>query len=140
MVVISYRTIKEFIVEHPDAEDALNNWYTIAEKSDWANFNEVRETFGSADAVGSDLYVFNIKGNHYRLIVWIIFRVRTIYIKFIGTHKQYDQVNLDKLWCTNVKTYKTFQLYGDKEIWNQQREWLRCFDEKNWCTHEERRK
>jgi mRNA interferase HigB len=97
VVVISYRTIKAFIEEYKDAEDALNTWYIIAEKSDWANFNEVREVFNSVDAVGNDLYVFNIKGNHYRLIVRITFRVRTIYIRFVGTHKQYDKVNLDDL-------------------------------------------
>ena len=97
MVVISYRTIREFIDKHKDTEDSLNNWYTIAEKSDWANFNELKEMFNSADAVGNDLYVFNIKGNHYRLIVRITFKVRTIYIKFIGTHKQYDKVSLDNL-------------------------------------------
>jgi mRNA interferase HigB len=97
LVVISYRTIREFTEKHSDVEDQLNNWYVIAEQADWANFNEVRQMFGSVDAVGRDLYVFNIKGNSYRLIVRIIFRVRTIYIKFIGTHKQYDKVNLDSL-------------------------------------------
>lgn len=97
MVVISYRTIREYTDLHKDVEDQLNNWYVIAEKSDWANFNEVRQMFNSADAVGNDLYVFNIKGNTYRLIVRIIFRVRTIYIKFIGTHKEYDKLNLDDL-------------------------------------------
>lgn len=97
MVVISYRTIREFIDEHKEVEDQLNNWYVIAEKSDWANFNEMRRMFNSVDAVGNDLYVFNIKGNDYRLIVRIIFRVRTIYIKFIGTHRQYDKVKLNDL-------------------------------------------
>ncbi len=97
MVVISYRTIREYSGDHKDVEDQLNNWYTIAEKSDWANFNELRRMFNSADAVGNDLYVFNIKGNEYRLIVRIIFRVRTFYIKFIGTHREYDKVNLDGL-------------------------------------------
>ena len=97
MVVISYRTLREFTDRHKDAEDQFNNWYKIAEMSDWSNFNEVREMFGSVDSVGNDLYVFNIRGNKYRLIVRIIFRVRTIYIKFIGTHIEYDRVNLDKL-------------------------------------------
>jgi mRNA interferase HigB len=97
MVVISYRIIREYTANHKDVEDQLNNWYTIAEKSDWANFNELRRVFNSVDAVGNDLYVFNIKGNDYRLIVRIIFRVRTIYIKFVGTHKEYDKVNLDDL-------------------------------------------
>lgn len=97
MVVISYKAIKEFSDRHEDAKDALNNWYTITEQSDWANFNEVREMFGSADAVGNDLYVFNIRGNNYRLIARIIFRVRTVFIKFVGTHKDYDKVDLDSL-------------------------------------------
>jgi mRNA interferase HigB len=97
MVVISYRTIREYTNQHSDVEDQLNNWYKIAEKSDWANFNEMRRMFNSVDAVGNDLYVFNIKGNDYRLIVRIIFRVRTIYIKFIGTHKEYGKVDLDGL-------------------------------------------
>jgi mRNA interferase HigB len=97
VVVISYRTIRTFTDQHKDVEDQLNNWYTIAEKADWANFNELRQMFNSVDTVGNDLYVFNIKGNDYRLIVRIIFRVRTIYIKFIGTHKEYDKVNLNDL-------------------------------------------
>ena len=97
MVKISYRTIREYTDSRKDVEDQLNNWYTISEKSDWANFNEIKQIFNSVDAVGNDLYVFNIKGNDYRLIVRIIFRVRTIYIKFIGTHKEYDKVNLDDL-------------------------------------------
>lgn len=97
MVVISYKKIREYTDRHTEVEDQLNNWYTITEKSDWANFNELRQLFNSADAVGNDLYVFNIKGNDYRLIVRIIFRVRTVYIRFIGTHKEYDKVNLDDL-------------------------------------------
>ncbi|HTE33184.1 MAG TPA: type II toxin-antitoxin system HigB family toxin [Chryseolinea sp.] len=95
--MISYRTIREYADWRKDVEDQLNNWYTITEKSDWANFNEMRQIFNSVDAVGNDLYVFNIKGSAYRLIVRIIFRVRTIYIKFIGTHKEYNKVNLDDL-------------------------------------------
>ena len=95
MVIISYRTIREYTDSRKDVEDQLNNWYTIYEKSDWDN--EIKQIFNSVDAVGNDLYVFNIKGNDYRLIVRIIFRVRTIYIKFIGTHKEYDKVNLDDL-------------------------------------------
>jgi mRNA interferase HigB len=97
MVILSYGTIRDFTRVHPDATDSLNNWYTITEHSDWGNFNELRGIFGSADAVGNDLYVFNIKGNRYRLIARIIFRVRTVYIRFIGTHAEYDKVNLSDL-------------------------------------------
>ena len=97
MVVISYRAIREFSDGHGDAEDSLNNWYGFAEKADWANFNELRRDFGSVDAVGNDLYVFNIKGNHYRLVVRIIFKVRTVFIKFVGTHEMYDKLDVDQL-------------------------------------------
>ena len=87
IVVISYRTIRNFIDSYPDSEDALNNWYSVMDKADFANFNEMREMFGSVDAVGHDLYVFNIRGISFRLIARIIFRVRTVYIKFVGTTK-----------------------------------------------------
>ena len=96
MVVISYKTIREFGEAHQDVTDALNNWYTIMDKSDFANFNELRMVFNSVDAVGDDLYIFNIKGNHYRLVARIIFTVRTVFIKFIGTHKEYDKIDLTK--------------------------------------------
>jgi mRNA interferase HigB len=97
MVVISSKAIKEFIEKHKAAEDALNNWYSIMKEADFANFNDMRNVFNSVDAVGDELYVFNIKGNHFRLIARIHFTVRTVYIKFIGTHKQYDKVKLESL-------------------------------------------
>jgi len=97
MVVISYKVIKDFSQAYPDAEDSLNNWYRFAEEADWSNFNEMRSMYGAVDSVGNNLYVFNIRGGNYRLIVRIIFRVRTIFIRFVGTHKQYDKVDLAKL-------------------------------------------
>ncbi|MCG2615226.1 type II toxin-antitoxin system HigB family toxin [Terrimonas sp. NA20] len=97
MVVISYKTIKDYAERHKNVSDQLNNWYKVTEKSDWANFHEVKQLFNSVDAVGDDLYVFNIKGNEYRLIARIFFRVRTVYIKFVGTHKEYDKLDLTDL-------------------------------------------
>ena len=97
MVVISYKTLRDFTQKHADSEDALNNWYTILDANDFANFNELRKLFNSVDAVGNDLYVFNIRGNRYRIIARIIFRVRTVYIKFVGTHSEYDKVDIREL-------------------------------------------
>lgn len=93
MVVISYKVIREFSENHKDAQDALNNWYLIMQKSDFANFNELRKIFNSVDAVGNDRYVFNIRGNNYRLIALIHFDVRTVYILFVGTHAEYDKID-----------------------------------------------
>ncbi|MBO9572690.1 MAG: type II toxin-antitoxin system HigB family toxin [Chitinophagaceae bacterium] len=93
MVVISYRTIREFISMFREAEDSLNNWYRIMTKADFHNYNELKSIFGSCDSVGNDRYVFNIKGNKYRVISLIQFSIRTVYILFVGTHAQYDKIN-----------------------------------------------
>lgn len=93
MVVISYRKIREFSLKHADAVDALNNWYRISERSNWSNFKEINEIFNSVDFVGNDRYVFNIRGNRYRLIALIHFNIRTVYILFVGTHSEYDKVD-----------------------------------------------
>lgn len=93
MVVISYKIIRDFSEKHKDSQDALNNWYSIMGKSDFANFNELRLIFNSVDAVGNDRYVFNIKGNTYRLVALIHFDVRTVYILFVGTHAEYDKID-----------------------------------------------
>ncbi|KAA0994231.1 type II toxin-antitoxin system HigB family toxin [Dyadobacter sp. UC 10] len=84
-------------MENPDLKNALEKWYKETVKADLANFSEVRQTFNSVDFVGNGLFVFNIGGNKCRLIARILFRKRTLYIRFIGTHKQYDEVNLATL-------------------------------------------
>ena len=65
MVVIKYGTLRSYFEVHADAEDALNNWYKLTSKADWASFHEMKQMFGSVDAVGNDRYVFNIRGNTY---------------------------------------------------------------------------
>ncbi|QEC52475.1 mRNA interferase HigB [Anseongella ginsenosidimutans] len=93
MVVISYGKIREFFEEHANAKDALNNWYRLTLKADWASFHELKEMFNSVDAIGNDRFVFNIRGNKYRLVAMIFFDVRTIYVRFIGTHRAYDVID-----------------------------------------------
>jgi len=93
MVIISKATIRNFVEKHNDAETPLDNWYELTANADWKSFNEMKNSFNSADAVGNDRYVFNIKGNDYRLIALIIFKVRTVFILFIGTHRDYDKVD-----------------------------------------------
>lgn len=92
MVVISYGTLRDYILEHAGARDALNNWYRLATKANWANYHEMKQMFNSVDPIGNDRYVFNIRGNSYRLIVLIFFNIRTIYIRFVGTHAEYDKL------------------------------------------------
>lgn len=93
MVVISYGTLRNFFEEHADVKDALNNWYRIVSQADWANFHEIKAMFNTVDAVGNDRFVFDIRGNHYRIVALIFFDIRTVYIRFVGTHKAYDKID-----------------------------------------------
>jgi mRNA interferase HigB len=97
MVIISKAILREFAEKHPDAETALVKWYDQTKSADWRNFSELKKTFSSTDVVANDRYVFDIKGNQYRLIALIIFRTRTMFILFIGTHKEYDGVDASKV-------------------------------------------
>jgi len=93
MVIISYGTLRDFFKDHPDSKDALNNWYRIALKADWSNYHEVKAMFNSVDAVGNDRFVFNIRGNAYRIVTMMFFDIRTVYIRFVGTHKEYNKID-----------------------------------------------
>ncbi|MCE6992847.1 type II toxin-antitoxin system HigB family toxin [Dyadobacter sp. CY323] len=93
MVVISYRMIREFAKKHHASLEALDVWYDIVEKANWSHFHDVKRDFNSVDSVGNDRYVFNVKGNQYRIVALINFNVRTMYILFIGTHAEYDNIN-----------------------------------------------
>ena len=79
------------------------------QKNHFANFNELRKIFNSVDSVGNDRYVFNIKGNHYRLNALIHFDIRIVYILFVGTHAKYDRINaatikFKKDWVMKIQT------------------------------------
>ncbi|MBO9727677.1 MAG: type II toxin-antitoxin system HigB family toxin [Chitinophaga sp.] len=97
MVIISKAAINEFSYLHPDAVDPLLHWYYYSKLAEWSKFSDVKESFNTVDYIGNDLYVFDIGGNKYRLIARIFFRVRTVYIRFIGTHKEYDKIKPDSL-------------------------------------------
>ena len=94
MVIISYRKLRDCFELHADAKDAFNNWYWLVEAADWANYHEAKAMFNSIDAVGNDRYVFNVRGNNYRIVALIFFDVRTVYIRFAGTHKEYDRIDI----------------------------------------------
>ena len=92
MRIIAKKALVLFYTEHADAKTALEEWYEKATEAEWENFAEVRQTFNSADLVGNNRIVFNIRGNQYRLVVLVLFRIKMVYIRFIGTHKDYDRI------------------------------------------------
>lgn len=95
MRVVSHRKLKEFY-ETPgreDAQPALERWYELTGQAEWNSFADVKADFGSVDAVGNQHYVFNIRGNRYRLVVVIKFVMGYVFIRFVGTHDEYDTID-----------------------------------------------
>ena len=90
MRIIAKPILREFWLQNPSAETPLLSWYKEAKTAEWKNLADVKETFPHADLVG-ECIVFNVGGNKYRLITKINFRAKIIYIRFILTHKEYDQ-------------------------------------------------
>lgn len=95
MVIIAHKTLRGFYERNgrEDSKDALECWYATVKKAQWKNLAELKAVYPKTDYVGNDRYVFNIKGNKYRIVTIILFQVRTIYIRFVGTHEEYDKIN-----------------------------------------------
>lgn len=92
MRIIAKSTLVEYYTKHPQAQQPLEDWYEITKRAEWQNINDIRVAFNTVDYVGNDRYVFNIKGNDYRLVVVIRFMKGRVYIRFIGTHAEYDKI------------------------------------------------
>ncbi len=99
MRVIARRTLREFWERpgHADAEQPLKAWFRDAEAADWAKPSEVKADIGSASIVANQRVVFNIAGNKYRLVVQINYAFRVVYVRFIGTHGEYDQIDAARI-------------------------------------------
>jgi hypothetical protein len=95
MRIVSHRKLKEFYETkgYEDSRIALERWYDIAEKAEWKNLSDIKADFLSADYVGNQHYVFNIRGNNYRLVVVVKFTIGYIFIRWVGTHKEYDKID-----------------------------------------------
>ena len=93
MRIISRRPLREFWETHRDAEEALRSWHRRVKREGWDTPAAVKASYPKASIVSADRVVFNIKGNAYRLIVRINYRYRRVYIRFVGTHADYDRVD-----------------------------------------------
>ena len=93
MRIFTEQRLKEFVEKHPESKVALQDWVCTVKKSNWTCFADIKKTYNSVDSIGNQRYVFNIKGNYYRLVVVIKFTILFVYIRFIGTHKEYDKIN-----------------------------------------------
>jgi mRNA interferase HigB len=96
MRVISRKTLKEFWEKHTDSEQVLKAWFYEAKQADWKSFTDIKARHRSADFLPGNRVVFNIKGNTYRLIVRVHFNTGIVFIRFVGTHADYDKIDATK--------------------------------------------
>lgn len=93
MRIISRKTLKEFWIKHPQAERPLRAWFADAKHANWKTPSTIKEIYKNASILPNSRVVFNIKGNDYRLITAINYDLGIIYIRFIGTHAEYDKID-----------------------------------------------
>ena len=97
MRIIALKTLKEYWQKELDSKEALSAWYHEALAASWDGPADIKEKYRSASILKGSRVVFNICGNKYRLVVKINYRVKTIYIRFVGTHKEYDNINAEEI-------------------------------------------
>jgi mRNA interferase HigB len=93
MRIISKKTLKDYWEKEPAAKAALEAWHAEAKNAEWTSPADVKASYGNASILKDGRVVFNICGNKHRLVVWINYDFFTIYIRFVGTHKQYDEID-----------------------------------------------
>jgi mRNA interferase HigB len=95
--IFSKGTLREYWEKHPDTEQYLKTWYKTAMRSNWKTPDDVKQTYATASILKSGRIVFNIKGNSYRLVVKFNFAKQWAFIRFIGTHTDYDKIDADTI-------------------------------------------
>ena len=99
MRIISRKALRQFWQnrEHADAEQPLKAWFREASKADWSSPSAIKAKYRSASLVGKNRVVFNIAGNKYRLVVKVNYPYRVMYVRFVGTHRQYDDIDVTEI-------------------------------------------
>jgi mRNA interferase HigB len=95
--VISVKTLKSFWQKHADAESALRAWYTEARRANWRSPQDIKTAYRTASILRNNRIVFNVKGNTYRLVVAVKYEFQVVYIRFIGTHAEYDKIKAEEV-------------------------------------------
>lgn len=97
MRVIAKKTLRDFWELHSDSEQQLKAWYMETERAQWQSPKDIKKEYSSASFLADNRVVFNIKGNNYRLIVRINYDIGLVWIRFIGTHAEYDRINAETI-------------------------------------------
>jgi mRNA interferase HigB len=94
MRIIARKTLRDFWGQHPSAQRPLQAWYADAKQAHWKSPGDIKNVYCNASIVANNRVIFNIKGNSYRLVVAINYDYAIVYIRFVGTHKEYDSIDV----------------------------------------------
>jgi len=97
MRIIAIKTLKQYYERNPVSEYSLLTWYEEVEAAEWDSPNELKAQFGNASVITNKRVVFNIHGNNYRLIVDIEYKLKIVFVVWVGTHKEYDKINAKEI-------------------------------------------
>lgn len=97
MRIIALSTLRAFWGKRSDAEIPLRAWYALAKRSDWKTPSDIKAAYRNASFIANKRVVFNIKGNDYRLVVAVHYDRGLMYVRFVGTHRQYDRINVEAI-------------------------------------------
>lgn len=106
MRVIARSTLEAFWKEHPDSEKALRAWYHEVSKANWMCPQDIKAHYRNASILKGRRVVFNIAGNKYRLVVEVVYQICVIYVKFVGSHEQYDKIDAEEYDDEPIQGYK----------------------------------
>lgn len=95
--ILSFSTLRKFWQKYPDTEEALKSWYEFVEEVEWDTPGDVKNTFRNASILKKGRVVFNIRGNKYRIVTEINYRKKWVFVRFVGTHKEYDKINANEI-------------------------------------------
>jgi mRNA interferase HigB len=94
MRVIAISTLRAFWIKHPDAQTPLKAWYALASRVQWKSPSDIKDAYRNASFTANNRVVFNIKGNDYRLVILVRYDKGLLFVKFVGTHAQYDKIDV----------------------------------------------
>jgi mRNA interferase HigB len=97
MWILTHQTLKQFWLRHADAKGPLKAWLVMLSEARWSGPADIKRVFRTASFVGHDRVVFNIGGNKYRLVTSVDYKMGRVYVRFLGTHAEYDKINVNEV-------------------------------------------
>jgi len=97
MNVISKRKLKAYYEKNAQSKEGLISWYALLSKNDYNSFHDLKKTFVSADTLGGGITIFNINGNHYRLITHMVYQFKTVFVLWVGSHAEYSKLTEEQI-------------------------------------------